>query len=140
MGLEGWWDCELVFVDEVVLFGFALRFRMTRGFTVIANGDRVVKQIFVPELVRLQVPLVCSSLIWHVPLALDNEPKSIVVCVACFKFILGYMLDHEGMVREQLKIIFGVEMEVGLGENTPCTGPTMERVDLGPLGFVVLVC
>ena len=94
MGLDLWWHCELVFVDEVVLFGFALRFRMTWGFTVIANEDRVVKQIFVPELVRLQVPLVCPPLIWHVPLTLDNEPESIVVGISCFKFILGYVLDH----------------------------------------------
>ena len=55
-----------------------------------------------------------------------GQSKFSVISVACVIFVFVEVLDHLGVIHENVVVVKGVIVKVGLGEKSPGGFPSME--------------
>ena len=66
--------------------------------------------MLVPQLVVFATPVDSTLVEWHVPFMLDLQSEVPIVFEACIKLVIVYVLHHDGMVGEQLKVVLWMEV------------------------------
>ena len=105
---------------------------------VFADGRGVVHKVLIAKFIALSAPVYSAVLVRHVPFVLDPQTEIPVITMACLKLIPVDVLHHDRKVFKKLKIIFRVEMKMGLSKYAPGRGPAVKCVGFDLLEFVVL--
>jgi hypothetical protein len=99
------------------------------SFAVVALGQVVTCEYPVFDGLVQFCPPYRLSFRGKIPLAGHGQAKIPVVLYASVISVGVEILNHYGVVREEMEIVLGVVVEVGLWEHHPAWGPAVERVD-----------